>query len=383
MTEPASYSVVLSGNLKSGFDAEQVVDAFARLFKLPPEKASRIIGSEFVIKRDVGLPVAKIYQQKLANIGIEVVLQPQGDAGELALMPIEAVKSGDADNADAPLASNEMICPKCELRQPRAEECSGCGVIVSKVPPPAEFTVKVEAEATQPAALSAARNPTAAVGGEVRSTSTNWVIAALVVAVLGALLWYAIGRMLEYEFGAVAWLIGGALGFAAASTGARGQTAATLCGLLVLLSIGAGKYMIVAHQQSELVEFLSATTEIEGLDMQALYREEMTDALEYTKLPGDDGSLRQFMIDREYSNHVAAAEIPAQEVAEFREYAAYRLEPIAASRPSFDEWRQHNISDTIREFSTLDLLVENLQWMDILFLIFGVGTAFQLVNRVT
>ena len=47
MTESATYSVLLSGNLKSGFEAEQVVDAFARLFKLTPEKAGSIVGKRF------------------------------------------------------------------------------------------------------------------------------------------------------------------------------------------------------------------------------------------------------------------------------------------------------------------------------------------------
>jgi uncharacterized RDD family membrane protein YckC len=132
MNESATYSVVLSGNLKSGFELERVIDGFARLFKVPPEKASRIIGTEFVVKRDLELKVAKSYKEKLSGIGVEVLLQRDGGVEELALEPVHLPDSGD-DAQSAPLSAEEMICPKCALKQPKAEECSGCGVIVAKV----------------------------------------------------------------------------------------------------------------------------------------------------------------------------------------------------------------------------------------------------------
>jgi len=197
MTDSANYSVVLSGNLVSGFETEQVVTAFARLFNLPPEKASRIIGTEFVIKREVKLPIAKTYKEKLANIGIEVVLQRHGDIEELELEPIEAPPTAaGGDGRAEPLSSGEIICPKCELRQPQAQECSGCGVIFSKIPPPAEFTVIQEAEVSRPAETRSAEDSAAVAEDSTETGSRKWLIAALAVVVLGALLWYAGARLL-------------------------------------------------------------------------------------------------------------------------------------------------------------------------------------------
>ncbi len=142
MNESATYSVVLSGDLKTGFEPEEVVEAFARLFKLAPEKAGSIVGTRFVLKREVELKVAKTYQDKLATIGVDVKLEQHGGLDELALEP---VVSADGELVEL-LGQDEMICPKCELRQARADECSGCGVFVHKVLPRA-----AEPEATDEA----------------------------------------------------------------------------------------------------------------------------------------------------------------------------------------------------------------------------------------
>jgi hypothetical protein len=61
MTESATYNVVLSGDILSGFEFTTVVDAFAKMFKLSPEKASSMVGSQLVINKDVELRVAESY----------------------------------------------------------------------------------------------------------------------------------------------------------------------------------------------------------------------------------------------------------------------------------------------------------------------------------
>ena len=63
MTESATYNVVLSGDILPGFEVTKVVAAFAQMFKLPPEKASSMVGSRVVIKKEVELRVAESYQQ--------------------------------------------------------------------------------------------------------------------------------------------------------------------------------------------------------------------------------------------------------------------------------------------------------------------------------
>jgi hypothetical protein len=132
MTESATYNVILSGDLLCGFDNAGAVDAFAKLFKLPHDKASAMLGTKIVIKKEVELTVAQSYQQKLAAIGIDVTLKKQGDVSELSLEPMQE-QVVDADGSTHQISSGNMICPKCKFNQSRAEKCSHCGVFIHKV----------------------------------------------------------------------------------------------------------------------------------------------------------------------------------------------------------------------------------------------------------
>ncbi len=389
MSESATYSVVLSGDLKSGFDVDGVTESFAKLFKLSPEKAGSIVGSRTVLKREVDLKVAKTYQQKLAAIGLDVKLKRHGGIDELALEPVEEPSAAQPEGAE-PLDPGEMICPKCELRQAKADECSGCGIIVQKfLQRQAEAAEAAEAAdggqaAVRPAAVAAA----AAVdeGAEIVTqedvpVSLKWLIAPAVVAALGALLWYLVAAKMGYEFGAIAWLIGGAVGFAAVTSGAQGHTIGVICGVLVLVSICAGKYMTVSSEQADLAQMLSDSIEYEGLDLRDIYEQEVADAAAFLQIGEDEDDLRRFMVDYEYSEYTDASEVTWEEIAIFREYTQPRLEEIGLSRPSFEEWQQHSLVNAIEDLPTFDIMVDSLDWKDMLFLLFGIGTAFQLASR--
>jgi len=384
MTETATYSVVLSGDLKSGFDADSVIEAFAKLFKLSPEKAGAIVGSHTVLKREVDLKVAKAYQQRLAEIGLDVKLKRHGGIDELALEPVVEPGSVPADDAE-PLDPGEMICPKCELRQAKADECSGCGVIVQKYLQRQAETAEaatVAQPASQPAAAGAGEDEPAEVTvHEEVPLSLNWLIAPAVVAVLGALLWYLVAAKFGYEFGAIAWLIGGAVGFAAVSSGAQGHTIGVICGVLVLASICAGKYMTVSSEQDDLAQMLSASLEYEGLDLRDIYEQEIADASAFLQLAEGEDNLRRFMVDNEYSDFTEPSEVTYEEIAIFREYSQPRLEEIGLNRPSFEDWQQHSLVNAIEDLPTFDIMVDSLDWKDMLFLLFGIGTAFQLASR--
>ena len=189
MNDSATYSVVLSGNLKSGFEPQRVIDAFARLFKLSPEKASRIVGTEFIVKRDVELQVAKSYREKLGDIGVEVLLQQEGGVEELALEPVQL--PGSDDDQTSPPSSEEMLCPKCALKQPKAEMCRGCAVVIHKVLQLAAASDGAEI-VSQEVEEPAPGGTNAPAGASDRSISVKWMIALAAVAVLGTLLWYLI-----------------------------------------------------------------------------------------------------------------------------------------------------------------------------------------------
>ncbi len=49
------------------------------------------------------------------------------------VVPVNQPAKAAADNDDdSEKTENLMICPKCELEQPKAEQCIGCGVYVQK-----------------------------------------------------------------------------------------------------------------------------------------------------------------------------------------------------------------------------------------------------------
>jgi len=380
MNDSATYSVVLSGNLKSGFELDWVIDSFARMIKVPPEKASRIIGTEFVVKRDVELQVAKTYREKLLRIGIEVLLKRDGGIEELALEPVHSPGSGDNVLSASPSAV-EMLCPKCALKQPKAQECSGCGVIIAKVLQRAIPSTDAEIVSQVVEAAPAHEQTAARAVSADQPLSVKWMIVPLVVALLGALLWYVVAVKFDYEFGAIAWLIGGAVGLGALASGARGNAIGVICALFVVASICGGKYLAVASQQSELADLLSSSTEYDGIVLQEFYQEELIDASEFSKLPGDDAGLRRFMAARDYSDSLDAAQVTDEEVEQFLEYSAPRLREIALNRPSFEEWREFSLSDSIKDLSTFDLMIDSLGWIDMLFFFFGVGTAYRLASQ--
>ena len=133
MTESDTYNVVLCGDILTGFEVTKVVAAFAQMFKLSPEKASSMVGSRVVIKKEVELRVAESYQQKLAGIGIDVKLEKLGAVDELSLEPMQQrVLSADGSEQHM-VEAGQMICPKCNFLQPKAEECTNCGVYIHKV----------------------------------------------------------------------------------------------------------------------------------------------------------------------------------------------------------------------------------------------------------
>jgi len=132
MIGSATYSVVLSGNILSGFESDTVTSAFAKMLNLPPDEAEAIVTSRFVVEKEVELHVAKTCKEKLAKIGVDALLQRHGGVGELSLAPMGEENSTDEDGNELP-GSEIMVCPKCDLKQERADCCSECGVYIHKI----------------------------------------------------------------------------------------------------------------------------------------------------------------------------------------------------------------------------------------------------------
>lgn len=409
MTESEKYNVILSPQIRSGYEPDLVIKSFAELFKLPQEKARTVIGTRRVLQKELDRVKAEKYQQKLKSIGLDVVLEkvektvPKMDKEKVEKSPEESLKSIKAepepvqtsrartpvlelvptdaelgkDPANKNTSGGEMItCPKCQLEQPKAEECSGCGVIFSKIrdTAPPQQAAPVEAVQTDIADSSHAIDSSTEQG----SVSVKIFLLPAVAAVLGALLWMFIAVTFNYELGLIAWLIGGAIGFAAVMAGVRGQHVAIVCAILALLAIFGGKYMASAAFIAEASAAISSGDEINGVDLKSIYEETQADALQFSATVIDDASLRDFMLQHGYSNSVDAASITDEEIAWFRQNEQPGLQEMMATPLSYEQWKSDKLGNEIENISAFEMMLDSLGLLDFLFLFLGVGTAYRM-----
>ncbi|MFT4582116.1 MAG: plasmid maintenance system antidote protein VapI [Gammaproteobacteria bacterium] len=378
-----TYRVVMSGEIIARYETELVAAHFAKLFKLTPEKADALVGTKRVLQEGIALELAKTYEDKLKGIGLGVAIEK-----ELALVEEteptteskpESIGVASTVQASAPAtrAAPGMVCPKCRVEQTKAEQCTGCGVFMSKV-----LTQQTELEPSVRSSPSERATPAQSTASkdvvQPEANSIKTLAVPALVALAGALLWYWVAMTFERELGVVAWLIGGAVGACAAAIGAKGETTGIICGVLVVLSIFGGKYMTTSAYQSMFIEQLSSSSESGGDHLREIYDEQISDAALFSETVSDNESLRQFMVDTGYTEADHSADVSDEEIAGFREYSEPDLKALLANRPRFDQWRESMLDNTLTEYSTLDFMLGNLGLLDILFLFFGVGTAFRL-----
>jgi hypothetical protein len=376
----ATYRVVMSGEIFAGYETELVAAHFAKLFKLTPGKAAALVGTKRVLQEGIALELAKTYEDKLKGIGLGVAIEK-----ELALVEEteptteskpESIGGASTVQASAPAtrAAPGMVCPKYGVDQAKAEQCTGCGVFMSKV-----LTQQTELEPSVRSSPSERATPAQSTASkdvvQPEANSIKTLALPAVVALAGALLWHWVAMTFERELGVVAWLIGGAC---AAAIGAKGETTGIICGVLVVLSIFGGKYMTTSAYQSMFIEQLISSSESGGDHLREIYDEQISDAALFSETVSDNESLRQFMVDTGYTVADDSVDVSDEEIAGFREYSEPDLKALLANRPSFDQWRESMLDNTLTEYSTLDFMLENLGLLDILFLFFGVGTAFRL-----
>ena len=216
---------------------------------------------------------------------------------------------------------------------------------------------------------------------EAANSDLRMLAAPAIFAMLGALLWYLVAAMLKMEFGAVALLIGFAVSYAATRGGASGAPIAIACAVLVVLSICAGKYIYLADLRQVSSDDVPTVTRLEGVDLYKIYAREVEDAQQFAQISGDDESVMQFLVDRKYGYYRDADEVSYEEVRKFRKTVQPRLEQIVASHPTFEQWRESYRSGNAEKVSTFGLMIDSVRGLDMVFLFFGVGTAFLLAYR--
>ncbi len=374
MNEEVTYNIVISGEILVGFELAQVQAAAAELFKITPEQASKVVGSKRVVKKGLDQKSAQLYKQKLESIGLATLFEPPMVAdvpSSMALEPTDEEKSAAAEQQKEASSGNKIVCPKCNLEQDEAEQCSGCGVFFSKL----KKAEQTEAEAQSDSVEEDIYEEEV----DYNSFNKNAIIAAAVAAFIGALLWKFIALAFNYELGIVAWLIGGAGGYAAAVFGSRGQISGIICGILALLAILGGKYMAISGFQSEWQETLATLSETDSQELKDAYQNELVLAKIYVSEVNDDTSMREFMIAYQYTESGTAESIPDEDLTYFKESTEPVLRNMASSTPpSYEQWLQASFGDQVASYSTFDLMQESFGLIDLVFLLLGVVTAFRL-----
>lgn len=389
MNDTSTYSVISTGKIRDEFVLADVQANFAKLFKTTTEKASAYVGVKKILKKELELSKAKALKLRLESIGMVIALKEHkpvtatSDSMALSIEEKEPVK-----------ADTTMTCPKCDLRQEKADQCSGCGVYVQKLLAPTanDSMIGLSTAIEQPAkpVAEVSKNvemdnkPAPVSGVSVTATqeedalSIKGIAAAAVAAVVGALLWKYITILFNYELGIIAWGIGGVVGVTALMFKSKGFATGVICGVFALLSIFAGKYMAMSSLQESWSEDFLTLIEGQEAEYQVYYQQDMAAAQAFSNGVEGKDELVKFLNDHGYKDLYEVDEITDYEITEFNEYVVPNLKKIADSNPTFEEWLQISFGESISEMSTTTLMFADFGIMGFVFLFLGVATAFRM-----
>lgn len=368
MTDASTYNVVYSGELVGGFDSQEVQSACASLFKISHDKAGAFLQARRTIKKAIDSKTAEAYKRKLESIGLVVSLEPHTPpqptvtaSSALSLEPVEEkTQELEADNTPPPASGGALglaLEPVAQAQSNHASEEEPAHARMDAAETP-NFNNDTQ-EHIAPEKFS-----------DEEGLSTKSLGVAAAAALVGAIVWNIIASVTGYELGYVAWGIGALIGFAVILTGSSGQTAAIVCGALAFAAIIGGKYMIYSGFQDD---FMNISKE----DYQGYYQMEVQAAQQIDYLV-DEQSKRQFMVDYGYSEASEPGEVTREEILDFQSHDIPRLQSIQSSQPNFDTWYETYIISSFEEVSTLDLVKESLGFIDIIFILLGVGTAYRI-----
>ncbi|MEO1244152.1 MAG: hypothetical protein AAFX56_00595 [Pseudomonadota bacterium] len=395
MTISDTYRVVTTGQILDGFDPDNVQKQLVSVLRLKPAQAERFFEQARVVKKDVTWAGADKICSQLAKLGVAAEIQ--STAPPVASPPAERklALQGEPtlelvqDEANASPKQGTVECPNCRHVQAKSEQCENCGVWFHKFESSAGLTQPESAPTAIPAAaaMQGADSTVESVpSGDVSekgSLNPVAIAAAAAAALVGAWLWRFIAVNFGYEFGLIAWAIGGAVGFAAASAGSRGVQAGVVCAVLAFGAIVVGKYWAYGAFVDQFREAISGVAEFDSQfdeEMYDYFEEEAEDARLLVNGSGSDDFVRRFMVERNYTDATDPARVGADELAYFREYVEPALREMAESAPDFEEWQGDSI-EALEQISPWALMREDFGILDILFAFLGIGTAFRLGSR--
>lgn len=205
------------------------------------------------------------------------------------------------------------------------------------------------------------------------------IIVGIVTAILGALLWRVIAVTFNVEIAWVAMLIGGAIGFAVATSGGHGRSTGILCAVLATAAIMLGKYWAIQGIMSNVMNELKTTFEPQYIMMQEAskaYNSSMTDQEFIDFFNQYSTSFEEFGETEFYLDDSSPEEISAM-----RTVIEPELKKI--SEMSFAEWYETELLVQIESmqdemgFTAGDLVKKDFDIIDAIFLLVGVFAAFK------
>ena len=198
--------------------------------------------------------------------------------------------------------------------------------------------------------------------------------AAAVAAIIGAAAWAALSIYGGREYGLLAWGIGGLVGFAMIKSGGHGTLLAVAAAVFAVLAIGTGKHFAYEGRVSQVISEVGKRCTIDT------HAEVTSDAAAWHALgttPTED-QVGDFAMDHDYD--VDSAD-------ELRERYAPTLDWVHDNKPTLEKWRayeQRKVEAMIaEEFSFFAYLKNDFNYLDILFIVLGLATAFGIVSRHT
>jgi len=353
------YNVIFKGEILDGFKLGTVRTNFAKVFKLEPGKLETYFsGKAITLRRKVDHKTAYKFKSALAKFGASVELRRIAQdvtpaLSEMSLVPMEEKAVEQSEQGAIKNENNEDFLTS----------------------PGQQAVVQSDLHLKNTNDENIAEEDISVVEGS--SFGSGALMASIAAAIVGAFVWKFIAVMFDYELGLIAWGIGGGIGFAAAMFGSRGQTAGIICGVLALLSIFGGKYLTYASLKDEFTDTVVSQPE----DLREVYNAEKAIAEMYASTVIDEESQKQFMVDYGYSYSEDPEKISDSEINDFMTATVPRLEGLADNSISFEEWSKGGFQDLMGNFSTFDLVKDSFDLLDILFLFFGIGTAYRLASK--
>ncbi|WP_152219870.1 DUF805 domain-containing protein [Pseudomonas sp. SCB32] len=134
--DQARFKIVFDGALMPQTPLETAKENLARLFKSDTSKIDALFsGKPVVLKRDLSDDEADKYLRALHGAGANARKEAEEQAVGLSLVETDDHPSEATLASRAPveaLRDEQMTCPKCGQVQPKASDCSACGIIIEK-----------------------------------------------------------------------------------------------------------------------------------------------------------------------------------------------------------------------------------------------------------